>query len=148
VYTFYSGQINYAFNIGAFDQNIVKPMKAVRRDILRLIQTYIVKETQYQKFAEGFLPTLKTLTDDYQSSHPEARDPEVLQLFSTMTKHMGDTISEFLPQMLDNLCQSTLSVIQADSLTFPEFREGFFQLNMNIIKHCPEGLFNQTAPRF
>ena len=37
VYTFYSGQINFAVNSGAQDQNIVKPMKAVRRDILRLI---------------------------------------------------------------------------------------------------------------
>jgi len=50
---------------GTYHDNIVKPMKAVRRDILRLIQTYILKEKNFDYFNKEFLPTLKTLVDDY-----------------------------------------------------------------------------------
>lgn len=37
---------------------MIKPMKAVRRDILKLIQTYILKETDksYTIFYQQFLP--------------------------------------------------------------------------------------------
>ena len=83
-------------------------MKAVRRDILRLIQTYIQKEQQYDIFQQHFLPTLKSLVDDYQTGAPQARDPEVLLLFSTMLKKMGELLSGFLQQILYGLCESTL----------------------------------------
>lgn len=39
-------------------------------------------------------------------------------------------------------------MIQADTTTFPEFREGFFRLVMNIIKHCAAGLFSQSSESF
>ncbi len=71
---------------------MLKPMKAVRRDILKLIQTYILKETDksYNVFYQQFLPQLKLLIDDYKSNAQDARDPEVLHLFSTMIKNMGE----------------------------------------------------------
>ena len=61
-------------------------MKSVRRDILRLIQAYINQEKDFALFNQNFLPTLKSLVDDYQQSTTDARDPEVLLLFSTMIK--------------------------------------------------------------
>ena len=48
------------------NESMLKPMKALRRDILKLIQCYIEVATDYQIFIEEFLPTLKTLVDDYQ----------------------------------------------------------------------------------
>jgi len=75
---------------------MLRPMKAVRRDILKLIQIFIEKATDFSIFNEEFLPTLKTLVDDYQNSDPNARDPEVLLLFATMLKRMGELMSGFL----------------------------------------------------
>ena len=42
-------------------------MKALRRDILKLIQIYIQKEQDktYEIFSQNFLPSLKLLVDDY-----------------------------------------------------------------------------------
>ena len=37
---------------------MIKPMKTVRRDILKLIQTYIEKESDFTYFNQNFLPTL------------------------------------------------------------------------------------------
>ena len=75
---------------------MIKPMKLVRRDILRLIQAYIERANEFTTFNVEFLPTLKNLVDDYQVSDPNSRDPEVLMLFATMLKKMGDMLSGFL----------------------------------------------------
>jgi exportin-1 len=119
----------------------MKQMRNVRRDILKLIQTYIQKENNYYTLREVFMNALRQLTDDYANSDPNARDPEVLVLFAVMMKHVGELMADFLPNIMQTLCQSTLGMIQYHTTTFPEFREGFFKLVMNIIKHCASGLF-------
>ena len=45
-------------------------MRAVRRDILKLIQTYILKEKDknFTVFYQSFLPPLKLLIDDYKAN--------------------------------------------------------------------------------
>jgi hypothetical protein len=67
IYNFYSQQISAGVQQGA-NNALIKPMKAVRRDVLKLIQTYILKETdkKYSIFYIHFLPQLKLLVDDYQ----------------------------------------------------------------------------------
>ena len=67
----------------------LRPMKVLRRDILRLLQTYIEKEQNYQAFNQEFLPPLQAMVDDFVNSDQNARDPEVLQLFATMIKKEG-----------------------------------------------------------
>jgi exportin-1 len=73
-------------------ESITKQMKAVRRDILRLIQTYISRQNEVTIFGQQFLPTLQGLVEDYQLSDPNARDPEVMMLFATMLERMGDLL--------------------------------------------------------
>ena len=66
----------------------------------------------------------------------------MLHLFSTMIKHMGESLHNELPVIYDGLCASTLSVVQNEFQLYPDFREGFFTLVMNMIKHCTQGMFN------
>ena len=47
-----------------------------------------------------------------------------------------------------NLCETTLSVIKDDYISFPEFREGLFKLVENIVKYCTGGLFQLAADKF
>ena len=61
---------------------------------------------------------------------------------------MGENLASFLPDILKTLCESTLAEIQSDFTQFPEFREGFFRLVMNIIKHCTNGLFQLDGESF
>jgi len=44
---------------------MIKQMKQVRRDILKLIQTYIENCDNFSIFNERFLPSLQTLVNDY-----------------------------------------------------------------------------------
>lgn len=68
----------------------------MRRDILKLIQTYIEKAQNLSHFNQEFLPPLQGLVEDYSLNDPNARDPEVLMLFATMMKKIGETLSSYL----------------------------------------------------
>lgn len=119
LYGLYSSQITQAVSQGQGVGNLshmLKPMKAVRKDILKLIQTYILKETDksYQFFYSEFLPSLVSLTQDYQKGHPDARDPEVLNLFATMIEQMGETLRNDLQGICDQLSSCTLDVLKGD----------------------------------
>jgi len=65
-----------------------------------------------------------------------------------MIKHMGESLHNELPVIYDGLCASTLAVVQNEFQLYPDFREGFFYLVMNIIKHCTQGLFNLEQSTF
>jgi hypothetical protein len=55
-----------------------------------------------------------------------ARDPEVLHLFATTIKRIGETLSGYLQHIIVNLVESTLIMIKDDFISYPEFREGCF----------------------
>ena len=57
VYKLYSNCISQSINQKGMD-HMIRPMKAVRKDILKLIQTYIEKESDFTYFNANFLPTL------------------------------------------------------------------------------------------
>ena len=94
------------------------------------------------------LPTLQALVSDYSQACPEARDPEVLMMFSTLFNRMGDYLVSFLNEVLFGLCESTLQMIQNDMISHPEFRQYFFKLIQNIIKHCTQGTFSLPKEKF
>ena len=64
--------------------------------MLKLIQTYIENCDNLTIFNERFLPSLQTLVSDYQQNDPMARDPEVLMLFATTIKRVGETLAGYL----------------------------------------------------
>jgi exportin-1 len=149
IYKVYSDCITKATSqAGHYPDYIIKPMKAVRRDCLRLIQAYLEKETNFQQFSQQMLPTLQALVSDYSLACPEARDPEVLMMFSTLFKRMGELLASFLNEVLFGLCVSTLQMIQHDIVSHPEFRHCFFKLMQNIVKHCSQGAFCLPPDKF
>lgn len=130
------------------NEHMIKPMKLVRRDILKLIQTYIEKAQDLSQFTKDFLPPLQGLVDDYANNDPNARDPEVLMLFATLLKKIGETLSGYLQTIIINLGESTLAMIKDDFVIHPEFREVCFILVEKIVKHCTAGLFQLTSDKF
>jgi hypothetical protein len=46
------------------------------------------------------------------------------------------------------LCESTLQMIRDDTISYPEFRQNFFKLIQNMIKHCTAGCFQLESDRF
>lgn len=75
---------------------MLRPMKILRRDTLKLLQTYIDKEDNLQYFNQNFLPTLRALKEDFAVGDQNARDPEVLELFATLLKKIGNELQPFM----------------------------------------------------
>ena len=61
IYKLYSECISQLINNGGGQDYMIKPMKAVRRDILKLIQIYIEREVNFEFFNQNFLPSLQTM---------------------------------------------------------------------------------------
>lgn len=76
-------------NQGMAVEQMIKPMKALRKDILKLIQIYIETEDDFTIFNQNFLPTFQSMVTDYQQSDPNARDPEIMMLFAVLMKKEG-----------------------------------------------------------
>jgi exportin-1 len=55
---------------------------------------------------------------------------------------MGGILTNELPAIIEGLCNSTLSMVQNDFTSRPEYRDGFFSLVTNIIKHGTAAFFN------
>ena len=127
---------------------MLRPMKILRRDILKLLQTYINKTENLQYFSQNFLPTLRALKSDFQSNDQNARDPEVLELFATLLSKLGPDLQPFMDQILVHLLSPTLNMIANDFNSFPEFREGFFQLVKSIVMYCADALITMESNSF
>lgn len=140
MYGIYSNAISQAVRAVQRNDHVLKTMRALRKDILRLVQTYIERSAELQVFNEHFLPRLLGLAEDFRGNDPNARDAEVLMLFATMFKRLGMGLSGFLEPVLFNLCDATLGMIKNDYLSFPDFRDGLFALVGSVIKHCLQGL--------
>jgi hypothetical protein len=89
----------------------VKQMRQTRRDILKLIQINIEKTVDFVTFNNEFLPTLNGLVEDFQNSHQDARDPEVLYLFATLMRFQGSNLAEYVEKILYHLCYNTLEMV-------------------------------------
>lgn len=69
-------------------------------------------------------------------------------MFSTLFNRMGDHLASFLSEVLFGLCEITLQMIKNDLVSYIEFRQPFFKLIQNIIKHCAVGTFQLPKDKF
>lgn len=61
-----------------------------------------------------YLPRFLELILDFQRNVPDAKDPSVLNLFSTLVRCLGHHMKPFVPDILSNLFDCTLSMITQD----------------------------------
>lgn len=150
IYKLYSENISYviANNPGQYNVSILKATKTVRRQTLNLIATFISNNEDPNMVISEFLPKLSELITDYNNNVPNARDPEVLSLFATLIKKMGDEMNQYVPDVLGCLFESTLSMISNNYTEYMDFRRNFFNLIKNIIDNSLEGLFKADEEHF
>jgi exportin-1 len=62
----------------------------VKKEILRLMETYIKKAEDLELISRDMIPPLlDAILGDYSSNVPDARDAEVLNVMSTITSRLG-----------------------------------------------------------
>jgi len=117
-----------------------KLLRTVRKTALRLYTAFIqAKDSNSILIAQQFLPTLlDVILSDYQKSIPEAREPEALSLFATLTEKLGQDKAAHnlalaqIPRIFEHTFEVTLKAITSNFEDFQEHRLVFFQLLKNI----------------
>ena len=166
-------------------QPIIRGMRAVKKEILKLISTWIAKSEDNelvrllasssppfqsaQVMANFIPPLLDAVLGDYQTSIPDARDPEVLSTMTVIvsklkvglaiarctTHALQGSISSEVITIFNAVFEATLTMINQarsattgaannadaaqDFETFPDHRLFFFQLMQSITANCFDG---------
>lgn len=130
---------------------LVRQMRAVKRETLKLIQTFVENcgESEKELLNSKFIPALmEPVVDDYKRNVPEARDAEVLLLFASLTEKMGTAMLPHLGRVFENTFQVTLAMITKNFEDFPDHRTTFFKLIQAINSHCFPVLLRLSAEQF
>mmetsp|Transcript_15108 Transcript_15108/g.50989 ORF Transcript_15108/g.50989 Transcript_15108/m.50989 type:complete len:1084 (-) Transcript_15108:130-3381(-) len=151
VYKMYSEQISQAVvgNPLSAKTSGVRLMRAVKRETLRLIETTVEKSEEMPRIVAHFVPPLVDyVLADYQSNHPETRDPEVLSVFAAIIRRAGDSITDQVPRVLGAVFECTLAMITTNMEDYPEHRINFFNLLKEINHHCFRAFFQVPGEVF
>lgn len=142
LYIFYSELIsNEVKNNGKhiLQWTIVKKMRGVRKNILGLITTYMEKTEDPHLVAENFVLPVLQILKDYCNNIPEAREADVLILFSTIIRKLSFAITAAIPQILELTFAANIQMISADFNSFPDHRVNFFEFLKAVVSNCFTG---------
>lgn len=68
----------------------IRQLRTVKKEILKLVETYIRKAEDLEAVNNSMIPPLlDAILGDYHRNVPEARDAEVLNVMSTITARLG-----------------------------------------------------------
>jgi exportin-1 len=71
----------------------VRQLRTVKKEILKLMETYIKKAEELEVLNSSFIPPLlDAILGDYNRNIPTARDAEVLNVMATITSRLGVSI--------------------------------------------------------
>ncbi|KAG1782799.1 CRM1 C terminal-domain-containing protein [Suillus placidus] len=127
----------------------IRQLRTVKKEILKLMETYIKKAEDLESVNSNFMPPLlDAILGDYNRNVPTARDAEVLNVMATITSRLGPLLTPQVPAILDAVFEPTLTMINQDFSEFPEHRVGFFKLLRAINLNCFPALLGIPPPQF
>jgi exportin-1 len=115
----------------------VRQMRAIKKEILRLLETFINTAKDTKAIVTQFIPHLLEATlGDYKNSVPDARDPQVLSLLAVATAKLQDGLASDLPRILEYVLECTLPMITKNFEDYPEHRIYLFKFLYEINQNC------------
>lgn len=130
----------------------IRLMRNIKRDTLRLVQTFVdtaavapqAAEMRLtpEQIAQRFLPPLlEPVLADYRSNVPQARDAEVLDLLAVLATRLSESISSEVGKIFEMVLECTCDMIKGDFQSFPDHRVKFYDLLKAINTSCFQALF-------
>ncbi|XP_042007739.1 protein EXPORTIN 1A [Salvia splendens] len=149
VYRMYSELISTSIAQGgpyASKTSIVKLLRSVKRETLKLIETFLDKAEDQQHIGKQFVPPMMDpVLGDYARNLPDARESEVLSLFATIINKYKGAMLEDVPKIFEAVFQCTLEMITKNFEDYPEHRLKFFSLLRAIATHCFPALIRLSS---
>ncbi|XAR71542.1 hypothetical protein NMG60_11017873 [Bertholletia excelsa] len=140
VYRMYSELISSTIAEGApyaSRSSYVKLLRSVKRETLKLIETFLDKAEGQPQIGKQFVPPMMDpVLGDYARNLPDARESEVLSLFATIINKYKGAMVEDVPRIFEAIFQCTLEMITKNFEDYPEHRLKFFSLLRAIATHC------------
>ncbi|XP_009351846.1 protein EXPORTIN 1A isoform X1 [Pyrus x bretschneideri] len=151
VYRMYSELVSSNIAEGgpyASKTSYVKLLRSVKRETLKLIETFLDKaEDQPQIGKQIVPPMLDPVLGDYARNLPDARESEVLSLFATIINKYKGAMIDDVPRIFEAVFQCTLEMITKNFEDYPEHRLKFFSLLRAIAAHCFAALIQLSSPQ-
>lgn len=127
----------------------VRGLRTVKKEILKLINTYVEFADELEMIHQNIVPgLLKAVLLDYRNNVPDAREPEVLNVMSTIIRTLQGLMLEQVPDILDSVFECTLDMINKDFAEYPEHRVEFFKLLREINLRCFPALLKLDQRHF
>ncbi|CAE6516808.1 unnamed protein product [Rhizoctonia solani] len=127
----------------------VRALRTIKKEILKLMETYVKKAEDLDTLYANFIPPLlEAVLGDYNRNVPHARDAEVLNVMATITSRLQGLLTPQVPAILDAVFECTLEMISKDFAEYPEHRSGFFKLLRAIDMYCFPALLSLPAMQF
>lgn len=115
----------------------VRGLRTIKKEILKLIDTYVDKADDLQMVNNSMVPPLlEAILVDYNRNVPDAREPEVLNVMTTIIHKLHSLMEDKVPIIMESVFECTLSMINKDFHEYPEHRVGFFKLLQAINLYC------------
>ncbi|CAL9768896.1 unnamed protein product [Musa acuminata subsp. burmannicoides] len=149
VYRMYSELISNSIAEGgpfASKTSFVKLLRSVKRETLKLIETFVDKAEDQPHIGKQFVPPMMDpVLGDYARNLPDARESEVLSLFATIINKYKGVMMEYVPRIFEAVFQCTLEMITKNFEDYPEHRLKFFSLLRAIGTHCFQALIQLSS---
>ncbi|KAK1431645.1 hypothetical protein QVD17_08152 [Tagetes erecta] len=144
VYKMYSELISAGIAEGgpyASRTSYVKLLRSVKRETLKLIETFLDKAEDQPQIGKQFVPPMMDpVLGDYARNLPDARESEVLSLFATIINKYKGAMIDDVPRIFEAVFQCTLEMITKNFEDYPEHRLKFFSLLRAIATYCFQAL--------
>lgn len=90
-------------------------------------------ETMFNQFIPALM---EPVLGDYKVAVPDARDAEVMTLFTTVIQKLGDKSVDLVPTIFNATFQTTLDMITTNFEDYPDHRVMFFKLIQAMLSHA------------
>ncbi|KAJ3257200.1 Karyopherin transporter [Boothiomyces macroporosus] len=118
----------------------VRGLRTIKKEILKLVDTYIQKAEDLNAVNQNMIPALlEAVLVDYSRNVEPAKEPEVLNVMANIVTKLGSLMSDKVPGILDAVFECTLNMINKNFEEYPEHRIGFFKLLQAINLSCFDG---------
>ncbi|KAG2333782.1 hypothetical protein Bca52824_004962 [Brassica carinata] len=149
VYRMYSELVSTSITDGgpyASKTSFVKLLRSVKRETLKLIETFLDKAEDQPHIGKQFVsPMMEYVLADYARNVPDARESEVLSLFATIINKYKATMLDDVPNIFEAVFQCTLEMITKNFEDYPEHRLKFFSLLRAIATFCFPALIKLSS---
>lgn len=127
----------------------VRGLRTIKKEILRMIETYINQADNLDEIVRDLSqPLFAAVLEDYKTNVPDARDAEVLNCMTALVSKVGPMISGGVVLILQSVFECTLDMIKNDFVEYPEHRVEYYKLLKTINARSFDALLQLSGEAF